>query len=272
MKKLLLLTMVALFTIATANVFGQSTGTEPAPGAKHNYLVTPGGVTNTLKWKVTKGDLTTSAGADAVISNDAAAATDITWGTGLTVGDWYYVHILETAGSCTNEKVLPVQIAASDFYLTIAAGAANYCYNGAVNVSIDGSDPSLIKYDHDKATISFTVTPSGLSTSYTGYSFDLATIDFGGYTGLTTAPAFSTNATLSGSKVTVTDNAAVTITYVIDNTNVFTNLSAANAQDFTAKAAISGAKTINGVSDNGTGAKDGTTAVARPNTSGITTN
>ena len=74
--------------------------------------------------------------------------------------------------------------------------------------------------------------------------------------------------------VTVTNNSAVTITYTIDNTNVYTNLNDATgtAADFTATAAISAGKTSNGVSDNESGVDSGATAVSRPHTTGITTN
>jgi hypothetical protein len=268
MKKLVFLFAAVLFTAMSVNVFAQSTGTTPAPGATHSYSVTPGNAGNTLLWSVTKGDLTTSAGTDAVISSAATATTNITWATGLTLGDWYYVHILETDGaSCSNEKVLPVQITASPFNLTLAAANATACYDGAVVVSL--ADASTVNYDHGNTTIVFTVTPNGLSSSYSGYSFDLnLTVPLG----FTSTPAFSANASLTGTTVTVTDNAAVTITYTVDNTNVYTNASAANAADYTATATISNGKAINGVSDNNAGTYTGATAVSRPNTSGITTN
>jgi hypothetical protein len=267
MKKLVFLFAAVLFTAISVNVFAQSTGTTPAPGATHSYTVTPGNGSNTLLWTVTKGNLTTSAGADATISSNSTATTNIEWAPGLTVGDWYYVHIVETAAGCTNEKVLPVQITASPFFLTLAAANATQCYDNAVVVSL--ADPSTPNYDHGNTTIVFTVTPTGLSANYTGYSFDLGlTVP----TGFTSTPAFSANASLTGSKVTVTNNAAVTITYTVDNTNVYTNASLANEQNYTATATISGGKAINGVSDNGTGLKTDNTAVSRPNTSGITTN
>ena len=268
MKKLVFLFAAVLFTAISVNVFAQSTGTTPAPGATHSYTVTPGNGSNTLLWTVTKGNLTTSAGTDAVISSAATATTDITWAPTVVVGDWYYVHILETDGaSCSNEKVLPVQITASPFNLTLAAANATDCYDGAVVVSL--ADPSTPNYDHGNTTIVFTVTPTGLSGSYSGYSFDLGlTVPLG----FTSTPAFSANASLTGSTVTVTNNAAVTITYTVDNTNVYTNASAANAQNYTATATITGGKAINGVSDNNGGTYTDGTAVSRPNTSGITTN
>jgi hypothetical protein len=272
MKKLVFILVAVLLTAMSVNVFAQSTGTTPAPGAKHSYSITPGNSGNTLLWSVTKGDLTTPALTDAVITSSAAATTDITWAASVTPGDWYYVHIVETAAGCSNEKVLPVQITASPFFLTLGATNATQCYDGAVVVSL--ADPSTPNYNHGKTTIEFTVSPSGLSSSYTGYSFDLSLAVPVGYDYTTTPVSFTNGATIDGTgKVTVPNNSPVSITYVVDNTIVYTNASAANAQNYTATATISGGKAINGVSDNNT---DGTytdaTAVSRPNTSGITTN
>ncbi len=269
MKKLVLVFAAVLLTAISTNVFAQSTGTAPAPGALHNYLVTDNG--NTLLWSVTAGDLTTAATADEVtLSSTSAASINITWDDTLTANRWFYVHILETdSEGCSNEKVLPVQITASPFYLTLAATNATACYDGAVSVSL--ADPSTPNYDHGNTTIEFTVTPTALSASYTGYTFELA--DLTVPAGFNATPAFSANASINTGVVTVTDNAAVTITYTVDNTNVYTNASAADAQDYTATAVISNGKASNGVSDNNS---DGTytdaTAVSRPNTSGITTN
>jgi len=279
MKKLLFLSVFALFTLVSANVFGQSTGTTPAPGATHEYKITPGNVGNTIKWTVTKGGLVTPATAlEASISADGSAITNITWGTGVTVGDWYYVHVTETAGTagCSNEKVLPVHITASPFYLTIGAKNTNQCYANAVTVNLDTTNPAnpAITYVNGNAIVQYTVTPNGYSSTTSGYSFDLG-IAYGSYTGLTETPAFTVStgtATMVGTKVSVSDNVPVTITYTIVNATPFTNSSAANAADYTATATISAGKTNNGVTDNNSGAKTGATTVARPNTTGITTN
>lgn len=274
MKKLLLLSIFALFALVSANVFGQSKGINPAPGATHEYKITPGSGTNKITWRVTKDDFENTT-TDATISAASEATTNITWATNVKPGDWYYVHVVEEneGTSCSNEKVLPVQIIASPFYLTLAAAEKNQCYNGAVSVSVDSNSPGVINYDHGNATIKFTVTPSGLSDSYNGYSFDIA-LAFGSYTGLDASDvSVSSNASISNGKVNVTDNDFVTITYVVANKNIFHNDAAANAQDFTATATISGGKATNGVSDNN---NDGTynddTNVARPNTSGIQSN
>jgi hypothetical protein len=267
MKKLLILSVFALFAMS-ANVFGQSTGTTPAPGATHSYVVTPH-AGSTYLWSVTKTTLAAPAGTDATIASSAAATTNITWAASVTVGTWYYVHMLETdASGCSNEKVLPVQITASPFTLAIAAAKATSCYNGAVSVSLNGTD---VQYDHGNTTVVYTVTPSGLSSSYSGYAFNLnLTVP----TGYSPTAVFSSNASITGTTVTVTDNLPVTITYTIDNTNVYTNANdaAGTAADFVATAAISAGKTSNGVSDNETGVDNGATSVSRPHTTGITTN
>lgn len=269
MKKLFTL-LAAVALIATfSQVSAQSTGTKPAPGAMHNYSITSheGG---TVVWSVVNADMTATTGV-ASIASATAYSTDITWADGLTAGTWYFVQVVETVGGCSNTKVLPVQITASPFNLTLSANNATACYNGAVSVSIDMTDADnpVVNYDHGSTTVVFTVTPAGLSASYTGYSFDVALSVPGGYT---STAAVSGNATIDSGTVTVNDNAAVTITYTIDNTNTYTNTSAANAADFTATASISNGKAINGVSDNTSGTYSGSTAVARPHTSGITTN
>lgn len=280
MKKSILLSAVVLLIAVSANVFAQSTGTTPAPGATHEYSITPGNAVNSITWTVTKGDLTTDASGDVTISASTDATTNITWASGLTAGDWYYVHVTESDGSCTNTKVLPVQITASPFYLTLA-GATDQCYDGAVSVNLDlTTDPAnpAISYDHGNATLVFTVTPAGLSSSYAGYSFDIG-IDFGAYTGLNADNVSVSNngsgtASISSGVVTVSDNSAVTITYVVDNQTLFTNTTDANgdAADYTATVSISGGLADNGVADNGSGTDSSATNVARPNTSGISTN
>jgi len=268
MKKLLILSIFALFLFAGNTVFGQSTGSTPAPGATHSYMVaTHAG--STYLWSVTEADLTTDAGTDAVISASTAATTNIAWAASVTVGAWYYVHLVETDGAgCSNEKVMPVHITASPFTLAISAANATSCYNGAVSVSLSGND---VQYDHGNTTVTFTVTPSGLSGSYSGYTFNLGLTVPANFT---STVAFSANASIAAGVVTVTNNNAVTITYTIDNTNVYTNVTDADgtAANFTATAAITAGKTSNGVSDNESGVDSGATAVSRPATGAITTN
>lgn len=267
MKKLFIFFTAVVLIAISANLYAQSTGTTPAPGATHEYFITPGNSANNIEWTVYENDFSTVA-TDATIDDNTAATTDITWASTVTPGTWYYVQVIETDGEgCSNTKVLPVQITESDFFLELSADEATACYNNAVSVSIVSNAP---QYDHGTATIDFTVTPSNLSASYTGYTFDLAlTVP----SGFSSTPTFSANASWDGTTVTVTDNSLVTISFEVDNGNTYDNSSAADAQDFTATAAISNGQSANGVSENDT-ANDNTDAtnVSRPNTSGIGTN
>ena len=276
MKKLVFLIAAVVLTALSAKTFAQSTGIAPAPGATHEYTITPGNSSNTILWTVTKGDLTTLAGTDAVISTDDAAITDIRWDvTSAEIGTWYYVHVVETEGSgataCSNEKVLPVQITASDFTLDLVASNGTQCYDTPVSVNLN-TTTHTVTYDHGTATLEFTVTPSGLSPSYSGYKFNVA-IGYNGYTYSANLNdsnvSVSANASISGGLVQVNDNTSVTITYVVDNQNAFDNSSSPDAQDYTATVTISGGESINGVSDNTSGDHSEDTSVARPNTSGI---
>ena len=154
MKKLVLLFTVVLFSAFCANIYAQSTGTTPAPGATHSYFITPGNAGNDIQWTVYKNDFSTVA-TDATIEDDQEATTNITWASSVSVGDWYYVQVTETDGDgCSNTKVLPVQITESDFTLTLAAANPTDCYDNAVSVSIVSNAPV---YDHGTATLEFTV-------------------------------------------------------------------------------------------------------------------
>ena len=128
MKKLVIILAAVLFIAISANVFAQSTGTNPIPGYTHNYSVTG----TKLTWSVTKGNLVDPAGSDAVLSATIGSSIDITWAVGLTEDAWYYVHVLDSVGNCSNEKVLAVQIAANPFFLNIVADNATSCYNDPV--------------------------------------------------------------------------------------------------------------------------------------------
>ena len=272
MKKLVFLLTTVVMTAMSANVFAQSTGTKPAPGATHTYFITPGSETSSISWTITKATLTdtTDAGTISVIQSDSIS---IAWADTVSVGDWYYVHVTEEdASGCTNNKILPVQITESPFFLTLS-GATDQCYDGAVMASVDISDPGVITYVHGTATIQFTVSPTGLSGSYSGYSFD-AGIDYNSYGGTMseTLAVTSGNGSVSGTTITVTDNNPVTFTFEVNNATEFSNGSNVNAQDYTATVTISNGEASNGVNDNGTGGYTGDTNVARPNTSGIGTN
>ena len=273
MKKLIFLFAAVFLTAISANVFAQNTGTTPTPGSTFTYDVTDNG--NTFAWTVTKGDLTTDGSGDVTFNPLSAdgASVDITWAAGLNEGDVYYVHVVETDGnSCSNEKVLKVIITASLFYLDITANQTDACYDGAVAVSLDGSgDP---EYDHGDATLTYTVTPTGLGTS-TGYSFNIAET-FTPATGFSSVPTVTSgNGSIASGVVTVTDANAVTIQFVVTNGNTYDNTTdaAGTVADFNQQIDISNGETSHGVPDNGTnGTYTDNTDVARPHTATIGTN
>lgn len=269
MKKLLFLSVFALFAMTSANVFGQSTGIAPFPGASHPYSVTVNG-TDTYAWSVTKGNLTTAAGSDGTITNGTTAAATILWGAGLTPDDIYYVHVIETNGSCTNEKVMKVTIHANDFKLVLASVVATSCYNTGVAVSLDGGGEPV--YTHGAATLKYTITASGVSGTE-AWSFDYANLLPIGVTAA--APTISTGTgTVSGTTINVSTGTSVELTFVVTNANTYNNTSdiAGDMANYTSTVNISLGKTAKGVIDNILGTYSANTVVDRPHTTGITTN
>ena len=268
MKKLLILSIFALFLFAGSNVFGQSTGKAPFPGAKHPYSVSSG--TGTKTWSVTKGDLATPAtAAQATLDATTGDAINVTWGSAVTPNDVYYVHILENLSGCLNEKVLKVVIHQNDFKLAITSSATS-CYDGPVGITLDASGEPI--YDHKNATLKYTVTASGVSGTE-GWQFDFANDLPLGVNAA--APTISSGSgTVGGSTITVTTGTSVELTFVVDNTNTTTNSADFDGSkaNYTSKVDISNGKTAKGVVDNTLGTYTSNTIVDRPHTSEITTN
>ncbi len=272
MKKLAFLLTAILVIVLSSNVFGQgSTGIEPAPGATHSYSVDNTG--GTFAWSVTRGDLSTPANA-AILSSTSGNSINITWADTVTVGTQFYVHVEQTISGCTNTKVLPVTIAASQFYLMASANSETSCYENEVTVSIVSD---TIQYSHGTVEVVYTIAPSGLNASSTGYrfDFDLSGNLPDGYS--SSDPTLSANGSFTGSTVTVSDNSTVTLTFVITNNNTYGNASDASgtAANFTATLSISGGvtgTTGTGIGDNGSGTYSDGTDVSRPATTIISTN
>lgn len=268
MKKLVFLFAAVVLTAINVNVFAQNNGVTPTPGSTFTYNVTDNG--NDYLWSVTKGDLTTAT-TDATIGTATAATTTITWASTVNIDDIYYVHLLETdANLCSNEKVLKVTITASQFYLAIAADQTSpACYDGAVVVTLNAGDP---RYNHGTATISYTVTPSGLGSA-TGYSFDLADV-LSQTTGFASVPSITSgNASITTGVVTVTDTNPVTIEYVVTNSNLYDNTTDATgtSANFKQTVNIANGVTSLGVTSNSAapGVYTDDTDVARPATTSI---
>jgi hypothetical protein len=292
MKKFALLLAVVLMTAISANVFAQAadSGTTPAQGSTHNYSVTANG-SNTYAWSITIGDLTSDGSADVTFNPTSAdgASVNITWSTTASTTQSYYLHVIETdeTTGCTNEKVMKIDPIPSQFFLAISADyETDQCYyDGAVSISLDGSD--LPVYDHGTATITYTITPSGTGSTSTGYTFNFgnaindyvpaaATLpdDFS----ILSATVTSGDASISGfttgtggGTVTVNDNASVTVQFVIDHVKTYGNGVDAAVSQFTSVVNILNGVTANGVADNGNGTYSADFLVTRPHTSDIVT-
>jgi len=275
MKKLLFLLVFALFAMTSANVFGQNTGTTPTPGSTFTYTVASH-PSSTFLWSVTLGDLTTpiTLPGDVTIGNSSSPVTTIKWDSGLAIGTIYYVHLLETdANSCSNQKVLKVTISSSQFYLAIAANQTSpACYNGAVVVTLNAGDP---RYNHGTATVNYTITPTGLGSA-ASYSFNLADV-LSKTTNFASVPTVTSgNGSITSGVVSVTNTSAVTIQYVVTNSNLYDNTTdaAGTSANFTQTVNISSGVTNLGVPSNSgaPGVYSNHTDVARPATGAITTN
>ena len=271
MKKLFYLFCLVVLLGISGNVMGQSKGNAPAPGATHTYSVVPNTGSNYL-WFVTKNGVSADAGGDAVLSATTGESITITWKNTLVEStDYYYVHVVETANGCKNEKVMPVKIVASPFYVTIAAANLTDCWDAPVTVVETGTSAApAVAYNHGTATVDYTVTPHGTSAAHAGYTFSIALPLDAAYTAVPSI--LSGAATISNGVVTVTDNNPVTISYSVTRTNLTDGTDATGDQaDFTAIATVSNGL-YNGISDNGTDPKSGKTVVSRPHTPSIITN
>lgn len=274
MKKLVFLFAAVFLTAVSANVFAQNTGATPSPGSTFSYKVTDNG--NDYQWSVTEGDLSTSpTSAGIIISLPTSDSTGITWG-GVTVGDTYYVHVVETdIKGCSNEKVMKVTISESEFYLTMVADSSSaVCYDGPVSVSLSAGEPV---YDHGNATVSYTITPSNLGSA-TGYSFaiDETITPVVSGTNFSAVPSVTSgNGSISGGTVTVNNTSAVKIEFAVSSSDTFDNTTDPDGDkaDFNHALEITSGSTSLGVAENGT---DGTyvanTDAARPHTTTISFN
>jgi hypothetical protein len=255
----------------SANVFGQSTGIAPFPGASHPYSVTVNG-SDTYVWSVTKGDLTTDAGSDATITNGNTASSTIKWAAALTPDDVYYVHVVESNASCTNEKVLKVIIHQNDFKLDIASVVATSCYDNGVAITLDTNGDPI--YTHGAATLKYTIDASGVSGTE-AWSFNYANILPTGVTAANpTISSGSATVNTTTKTISVSTGSSVQLTFVVTNANTYNNSSDAlgNMANYTSEVQISVGQTAKGVVENGTGDHSASTIVDRPHTTGIQTN
>jgi len=195
MKKLLLLSIIALFAFASANVYGQAgTGDQPSIGSTHTYWVNGTGTTTVqdathlgskYTWWISTsvGDLTSVASAGeftTVTALDYNTPTDnlnkisLVWNP-TSSGNTYFLVVKEegVAPLCTNIKAFaihPKNNFAVQFVLVdennANADASSFC-PPSIALSADGTT-SAITYNYGTGVYLFKLHSTGL---YSGWSF-----------------------------------------------------------------------------------------------------
>jgi len=189
MKKLLFLSVFALFAMTSATVFGQNTGALPSIGSTHQYWVngafgTPtSGATSTYTWWVSTsaGNLLTPVASPTEFTptsgyNTAAVGQngiEIKWNP-TSVGKTYYLVVQEVgvAPLCTNIKAFAIQ-PQNNFELVFAALAAD---GTTPDDNVERCAPDIavtavgttITYNYGSANFLYKLTATGL---YTDWSF-----------------------------------------------------------------------------------------------------
>lgn len=182
MKKLVFLLTAVFLTAISVNVFAQGTGIHPAVGSTHAYSVA-NNASSSYVWTVTTtadGSGTDLLIAGTVVSGSSILNTiDLTWNN-LSIGNSYYVHIVETGvNSCTNHKVLAVE-PKNQFEMDIAnvdnaegGLVTNFstCAPAVTNISWNGSSPVTagnatdFSYDYGTVTFYYKVTATGIAST-----------------------------------------------------------------------------------------------------------
>lgn len=274
MKKLALFFAAVVLTAIGSNVFGQGTGAAPAIGSTHNYRVNGGVVsgTNTYAWSVDKGAIGTPAGADVtLVPVPLSTEVAITWNASAEPGANYYVRILESDGTCTNEKVLLV-VPINPFFLSITTSGTPVCYPNDVAVTLLSDEP---QYDHGTVDLVYTVTPNELGSAV-GYGFNFTNILSNLTNFSVTDTTLSADATILGidsDSIYVSTATPVVITFQITNDVLFDNTSDADGTGaaISMPTTISDGKTNQDVPDNGAdGTYVATGNATRPATTEIT--
>ena len=260
----------------SANVWAQSTGSAPFPGAIHTYTVTAeDAANNTLTWDVVDASNFSVQSTVATIGTPVVSGNlvtvQITWANPVTSpATYYYVQVTEADGTCSNTKSFKVLPVASTFDLAITSTTGG-CYNSPVNVSYDASNDPV--YTHGAATITYTVTPTDVALGQ-GYEFTISPTAITGWTigapSITSASGATVNINASTGKATVSDNKEVVIEYDVTKDATTKNGDPLNIANFSLEVTLSNGKTTNGVIALGTTTgQTATVDVARPNTGDI---
>lgn len=190
MKKLFTLLSLLIIMGMSASVMAQTdSGITPFVGSVHAYSV-DNNSGNSYQWTVTTDDKgNTSAGAAVSLSGDQTNEVTITWANP-TVGQTYYVHVVESGTNCSNRKAIAV-IPQNAFELEFVNTATDGTDKGidedyavcppAVEVSSydgirDGAGAGTLvnatnfTYDYGTTFLYYHVTASGVNTANTDWT------------------------------------------------------------------------------------------------------
>jgi hypothetical protein len=196
MKKLLILSVFALFAFSSANVYGQNTGNQPSVGSIHQYWVngtfsapSTAGATSKYTWwisttpadllqKVTSSaDFTPTSNYNVTGGTLAKNGIEITWNPS-SAGNTYYLVVQEDGASplCTNIKGYAIQ-PKNNFELTFAMLAKDGTTLGdnlsrcAPDIAISAAG-TVISYNYGTDSYLFKLSAKGLYTTWSlDYSF-----------------------------------------------------------------------------------------------------
>ena len=198
MKKLLFLSVLMLMALLSSTVFGQNSGTaiKPSIGDVFTYHVNSHSG-NTYSWTL-QTDLNVG-GTDLFAASDPIATNAGTNSSNITI-TWvkpstttiYYLHVVETKGSCSNHKVLAIQ-PVNNFKLDIAnVDNAGNLMTGTNSVTYSTCAPTInsiswnssapvsesnakdFSYNYDKVVFYYKITASGINFSNTSWTPNIA--------------------------------------------------------------------------------------------------
>jgi hypothetical protein len=203
--------LIANFTSA------QNTPGTPYAGSTHLYTVDADAITgHTLTWEVCSGStwllankLSTNIGIVIDNSDNDNSKATITWGTGLTAGD-YTIRFIEDDGVCQSIRTSVVDLKANTFDLAVSDVVDN-CATSSVNgvVTTQGAPGSTIRtFTITNADASMTDWTYVLTYSVTGTTNAVYTIDVDG------------SASASGSTISVSGSQTSTVEFTVENANV----------------------------------------------------
>lgn len=237
MKKLLQIFGAALLTALSVSVFAQGTGVRPGVGSEHVYSVTAN-ATSTFSWNVTsdpQGTTTVIGSVASFVSGENTNSVKIRWDNP-TIGNTYYVHVLETVDStgCVNRKALAVapenlfELEIENFayvedkdtgavYEICPADVLIASYNGSNDGSL--ADAQNFTYNYQKDSLFYRIYPIGINTDNIAWNAEISVTNSAGTQSLYYSTDNSTYTAVPGTGIIPVGvgNSEVFVKVVIDN-------------------------------------------------------